>query len=310
MIAASHADRVERFYLAVLRIFILFGATLCLATATFFALDGIRSWLTSTEVTTAKTVVSADDVLAEQASAAVLDESMSDDAIKEARKPYVDYLNELFSDYHAIYAGLARAYNKPEDKLLTRTELTVALGYDVSALVDELIKEPQLLDARREEDQQLIAALKAVSTNPKFTGILSKYKAARKTAQACRTTYRRQRGWDSGSMACDAWYERPVGCPVIRQVPVRKCEAAYPDNIKSPLAAVAEFDGRFRKLWADRTEQNVADASSRLAEKQALKASGPSKLMTSVYILAAFLTIMFFFLMIAIERHLRRLSAA
>lgn len=309
MSAAAHTDRVERLYLGVLRIFILAAATLCLGAAALVAIDGIRSMLTSTEITTAKTAVSAEDVLAAQASAAILDRSMSDEAVKAARKPYVDYYNSFFNQYHAVYAGLARTYNKPEDKVLNRDELINAIGYDFSAMVDAAIEDPLLLDARRSQDAALIAALRSAAGNPKLTGILSKYKAAQKTAQACRTTYQSRRGWDSRSTACEEWYMRPVGCPIIRQVPVRKCEAAYPDNIRSPLAAIAEFDKRFRELWAERTEENAAEANARLAEKESLKASGPTKLISAAYVFAAFLGVMFFFLMIAIERHLRRISA-
>lgn len=52
----------------------------------------------------------------------------------------------------------------------------------------------------------------------------------------------------------------------------------------------------------------AAKAGAERARREALKDSSGSKLMQAVYVFGGFLTVMFLFLVIAVERHLRRLT--
>jgi hypothetical protein len=307
------ADRLEAVYLAALRIMVLVIATLALLVAIWMAADGVRSLLTSTEVKAKPVSVSATEVLqANRDKQAVVDSaSGSEDTVpKSVRDHHTAFMKGPFEAYYRLYVPTAYSYKKPEDKVLDRAEFAQLLGYDLDTFAwsdDPTVK-------RFAEDaayaEAITLAAKQATADAGYRQLLAGYKAAQKTAQACRTEYERRRGWDSNSMVCDGWWQSPIGCPVIRQVPVQRCEPAYPDNIVSPTKAFAEFDRGYRELWKRRTDEAAAERSSKIEKRYALKASGVPKLSKAMILLAGFLGIMFLFLVIAVERHVRRIKIA
>ena len=90
-------------------------------------------------------------------------------------------------------------------------------------------------------------------------------------------------------------------------MPFQDCQAAYPDGIKGPKQAFAEFDAGFRALWLQKTAQVEGKAAAERDKRETLKGSGVPKLMKAIYVFGGFLAVMFLFLVIAVERHLRRI---
>jgi hypothetical protein len=305
------ADRLETIYLAVLRIMVLVIATLALIVAIWIAGDGLRSLLTSTKVEAEPVTVSGAEVLQasrdKQAVAAAAGDAEAPAVPKAVSDRHAAFMKSSFGTYYRLYAQTSTTYRKPEDKALTPTELAERLGYDLQSYAAGEDITAKLFVEDKAYSGALLAAAQQVVADAGYRAKLAKYKAAQKTAKSCRTEQRRQAGWDSSSVGCDGWWQSPIGCPVIREVPVEVCEAAYPDNIISPETAFVEFDLGFRALWTRKTEDAEAARAAEEDERRALKASGTPKLTQALMLLGGFLAIMFLFIVIAVERHLRRI---
>jgi len=307
------ADKLETVYLAVLRIIVLVFATLALIVATFVAFDGIRSLLTSTKVEAEQVAVAPGEIATELAQkqkekdAAVSGVEAIPDSAKKAQAAF---LSGPFTAYYGVYRATAQRYNKPEDTILSKADLAKELGYTVEVFAAGEDGTVQAFANNPSFATQIVSAAKDVSARPSYVQQLVKYKGAQKTARTCSTRYVNRRGWNTNSTSCDGWWQSPIGCPVMVPVPVEDCQAAYPDGIKGPKQAFAEFDASFRALWVQKTEEVEAKAAGERAEREALKDTGVPKLMRAIYVFGGFLAVMFLFLVIAVERHLRRIPKA
>jgi hypothetical protein len=306
------ADRLETIYLAALRIMVLVIATLALLVAIWIAGDGARSLLTPTAVKAKPVAVTGTEVLQagrDKQAVAPGDTAAAPAVPKEVRARHDAFMKGAFETYYRLYAGTASVYRKPEDKVLTKAELAARLGYDLDSYAwgDDLTTNLFVTDASYADP--LLAAARQAVADAGYRSQLIKYKSAEKTAKACRTEQRRQRGWSAYSTSCDAWWQAPIGCPVIVEVPHEVCEPAYPDNIVSPDKAFFEFDRGYRDLWTRKTAEAEKARAAEEGKRLALKASGLPKLTKAMMLLGGFLAIMFLFIVIAVERHLRRLRA-
>lgn len=299
-------DRIERAYLASLRVAILGVATLCLIGAFFFGVNAAWRLFVSTEVVEESVQVTGAQVAAELRKATPeRDRSGESDTIPASvRQAHATWVRDIFPKYYAVYHSSAQAYNKPEDEILSAQQLIEALGYDINALFEDSPKASAFV-FNAEYQSQAISALTAAMRDPAVVAQLSEYKAAEKTAQSCSTTYQSRTVWDPYSTACYGWYEYPQGCQVQRSVPVERCIPAYPDGIVSPRVAFGRADEEFFRLWAQQTDQMAAEAQAARDEREATRAQIGPNLLLALQVLGAFLVVMFFFLMVAIERHLR-----
>jgi hypothetical protein len=122
-----------------------------------------------------------------------------------------------------------------------------------------------------------------------------------------------QSGWDSSSTACSNWYADPVGCSVSRAVPHTYTENVttlqYPKGTESHTQIFRAFQDRYFDLLQQRRRDNASKAEEQRQNIVSSIADGKMSLVTALELLGAFLALMFFFLLIAIERHQRRISA-
>jgi hypothetical protein len=307
------ADRLEALYLAALRIIVLVFATIALIVAGVVAVDGVRSLMTSTKVATDAVVVAPADVATALAQKQIEKDAAleGEAAIPEAAKTaQAAFLAGPFNAYYAVYKASAQTYNKPEDTILSKADLAKQLGYGVEAFAAGEDATVQAFAHEAAFAAQIVAAAKDVSARPAYVQQLVKYKAAEKTARTCSTRYVNRRVWDSSSTGCDGWWQSPIGCSVVRAMPVQECQAAYPDGIKGPGQAFAEFDAGFRALWLEKSAEVDSKAAAERAKRENLKDSGAPKLMKAIFVFGGFLAVMFLFLVIAVERHLRRIPKA
>lgn len=334
--ATAVADRLERYYLALLRGLTLVIATICILGAIGFGLDGVRRALTQTDIKPEPVAVSSEEALGSilRTDAAGKDAAKAEGAqiSAEDKKVYATFFSGPFEQYYQAYRKLAAGYNKPEDTILPKAKLAEQLGYTVEILGEPDPIAPTVGEASDPETAaaeatgrayvstaklfirdpayakaQVEAVIKAVS-DKRLAGKAQSYKAAQKTAQACHTEYVARSVWDPNSMACRDWYLEPYGCSVRRQMPVDKCEPAYPEGIKSPLALFSQIDESYRLTWNAKTEEAGRAAQAKSDERQAIKAGASGSWMLALQIGGAFALIMFLFLLIAVERHLRRLA--
>lgn len=344
MTTTSHdrglASRVERIYLAALRVLTLAVASICLLGALGLAVDGGRRLLTPTTVKPELVTVSAEDALAPLVHADAQDKTRRDTiggVSAAAKTQHAAFIGGLFDNYYQAYRQFAAAYNKPEDKLISRAELADLLGYTADAIdapetvssdrADNLAARDPEVAAQDAISKALGRSSRLFQTDSSFAQTqidviakaladerlkskASKYKMAQKTAQACSTVYQMRNVWDSNSTACDDWYYRPYGCAVRRSVPVEKCVPAYPEGVESPLETFVRLDEAYRLAWASKTSSARAAAEVKAAERQDVRAGAPAAFLLALQIFGGFLVVMFMFLLIAIERHLRSLAAA
>jgi len=298
-------DRIERIYLASLRVAILGVATLCLLGALFFGGNALWRVFVSTDVETAPVQITGTQIAAELKKAAPPRsvQEGGDDVAPAVRRAHALWESEVFPKYYAIYRKATDAYKKPEDETLTAQQLMSALGYDLQSYARS--KKAKLFINNAEYQKQALTAVATALSDAAVVTQLTEYKAAKKTAQSCSTTYQSQRVWDSYSTACYAWYEYPQGCQVTRSVPVERCVPAYPKGIVSPRVAFGRADEEFFRLWTERNAQVNAEARAAQDAREAIRAQIGPNLLLALQILGAFLVVMFFFLMVAIERHLR-----
>ncbi len=302
-------DRVEAAYLAILRVAVLAVATLCLVAAIGFAIDGMWRIAVSTDVEEQQTAVSAAEVISAMRISPPPRQEPGQPQISPAvRQAHAGFQQKVFRPYYAVYKRASDAYKKDEDKTLSEAELLAALGYDLDAYAAGSSLATKLFVERPDYQQQAQAAVAAAMSDPGTVRLLTDYKAAEKTAQSCSTITERRRVWDSNSTACSDWFYTPYGCEVTRNVPVQRCVPAYPDGIVSPIVAFGRADDTFRTLWADRADANAGDAALERSDRENTRAAIGPRLLIALQIIGGFLAVMFFFLIIAVERHLRKLA--
>lgn len=309
IISSIRLDRIEDIYLTILRVAVLAVATICLLAAAYFAVDALWRLAVSTKVETAATTVSGAEVASKMRDAPDTDRTSDGPAIPaHVRARHQKFVNDVFPAYYAIYRQASEAYKKPEDKTLSSDQLLDALGYDLGTYAAGQDPTTRLFVEDANYQNQIKTSVTAALAGADAVRLLREYKAAEKTAQSCSTAYERRRVWDSYSTACRGWYYEPYGCEVTRSVPVERCVPAYPDGIVSPVVAFGRADEAFRTLWLEKFDRNASEAANKVSEREATRAQIGPKLLTALQIAAGFLVVMFFFLIVAIERHLRRLS--
>lgn len=303
-------DGVEKMYLAILRVAVLTVASLSLLAAAGFAVDGLWRMFVTTSVEQEATVVSSADVVAAMKTAPPAAERGNPQIPAFIRETHAAFSNKVFPLYYAVYRQASEASKKPEDRTLSQAELMSALGYDLDTYAAGESQATKLFVENAEYQRQAQTAVTAAMAEAGTARLLREYKAATKSAQSCSTQYEQRRFWDYNSTACSDWFYQPYGCNVTRSVPVERCVPAYPEGIVSPTVAFGRADDAFRTIWAERSANNFQTAQNKRTDREITRSQIGPRLMLALRIIGGFLVVMFFFLLIAVERHLRKIAQA
>jgi hypothetical protein len=307
-------DRAEQVYLRILRAAVLIVATALVAFAIWLAVTGVYKVSRSPDSVVEKNaVVSADDLVV----APIADDQIRELASNEApipsaatRQAYKLRLDRYFDVYRTRF----EPFRQPDDKQLSRDEFDDQ--YLRTRDRAQSVANGELNEARDlTELDRLILVLTEAAADHRTNVLLRNYKAARKvdvrkTVERVRSETRR--GWNSSSMACSDWYLSPYGCPTVQSVEVPYTETVtvkeFPKGTLSHAQIFKAYHNRYLELLAGRRDENRYEAE---AERQSIiegKVAGGGAIWFAIQLAAAFLALMFFFLLIAIERHQRRLS--
>lgn len=314
--AASVLDKAESFYLRVLRAVLLIIATLLLVYAGWLAASSLYKISKSTDsVVEQEAIVSPDELTNAQMPAVETSEKPAtgkDNVNPAHRRFYGSFVDR----YYALYRARFEPYRQQEDKQLSKAEFDGA--YVNTAAREAAIAEGELdFGNDRRDLEALLPVMSAAAAKPVTIQRLKRYQVARKvpvkeTVQRTRTTT--VAGWDSRSTACADWYYSPVGCSVRRAVQEPYTETVtrmqYPKGTQSHTQIFRAYQDRYFELLEQRRSANASDAESERENILAGIAEGQLSLMIALQILGAFLVLMFFFLLIAIERHQRKLAQA
>lgn len=307
-------DRAESFYLRVLRAVILIIATLLLIFAAWLAASSLYKISKSPDsVVEQETVVSPEELTNAQMPA--VEAAGKSAGVKERVNPVHRRFYGSFVDrYYSLYRARFEPYRQREDKQLSKAEFDGA--YVNTAAREAAIAKGELnFENDRRDLGTLLSVMSAAAAKPVTIQRLKRYQAARKVpvkerVQRTRTTY--VDGWDSTSMACENWYTSPVGCPGRRPVEQPYTETItklqYPEGTQSHTQIFRAFQDRFFELLEQRRSANASKAEQERENILEGITEGHLSLMTALQILGGFLILMFFFLLIAIERHQRRLA--
>ena len=313
--AATVLDRAESFYLRVLRALILVIATVLLAYAAWLAASSLYKISRSPDsVVEVAASVSPDELIDAQMPAAKTPTEQADGP--RTNPAHSAFYASFVDRYYSLYRSKFEPYRKQEDKQLSKAEFDGAFLSTAARL--PAIRQGELDFASDRADlESLLTAMQGATNLPATINRLNRYKRATKVAvreQVQRTRRTQVRGWDRYSSACSDWYESPVGCSVIRTVETPYTETItrmkYPAGTQSHTDIFRAFQDRFFQLLQERREANAIKAQQQREGILEGIGQGQLSLVTALQIVAGFLVLMFFFLLIAIERHQRKLAGS
>ncbi|WP_138983943.1 hypothetical protein [Sphingomonas elodea] len=301
---AAMLDRMENVYLAVLRAGALLIATLLLAYAAWLGVSGL--YKVSRDVKSVKEAVasvSAEDVASVDLKAQEAKAKQAADPMRQQRSFYQGFAKR----YLALYRSKFEPFQQPDDAKLTDQEFT-SLFVDMDGRLTAI--ERGDLDFAQDKGD-LEALLKAVTgaADLKVTkDRLQAYRRAKKVQVARTVTEMKTERYCSyyGYYidSCISWSTREV--PVSRTV----TETRLPDGIVYPADLFRAYHQKFVDTLIERREANAAQAQKARVEIQQDNANGSERLWTAIRIVGAFVVLMFLFLLIALERHQRRIARA
>lgn len=311
--AGNALDRAEGLYLRVLRAVILVIATVLLAYAAWLAISSANKISRSSDsVEEANATVQPDELTDAELPAPSTPSTAS--SKPKASSAYQRYYSNFADRYYALYNGKFQPYRQQQDKQLTRAEFDGAI-LNTPARLKAITDGNLSFEADKADLENLLTVMSAAAEKPATLNRLRRYQSAKKvpvTKQVERTRTTFVDGWDSSSTACENWYTSPVGCSARQAVETPYTEAVttmeFPAGTQSHTQIFKAFQDRFYTLLEGRREANAQKAER---ERQGIVsgiADGHLSLVTALQILGGFLILMFFFLLIAIERHQRRLA--
>ena len=300
----SFLDRLEKLYLSAVRVLALLGATALLVWAAWFVVSGL--YKVSRDAALVKEMpatVSAEDVLAiptndAEATPAAENASNGNPAAKK-------YYNGFVSRYYALYQSKFAPFRQATDTALTRKAFDERYVRS-SDRIGRAGESSSALEADKAELEALINAMSSAAAAKQTTDRLSAYKKAKReevkrTIRSTRTeTYCREYGYYIEACIDYGVHEVPQSRTVT--------ESRLPKGVISPPDLFHAYQDRYFSLLAERRQQNASMASAEQTEIEIGNAVGASRLWTAAYIIGAFVSLMFLFLLIAIERHQRRIA--
>lgn len=304
---SGRLERVEAAYLQALRVAGLLIATLCLIAALFFAGNALWRLTVSTDVKPEQTAVNTANIAQKVVNTEDASTAVSSGSTDTARQVHDAFKKDVWPKYYAIYDSAFQNNRNRADSKVSSDDMMAQMGYDLDTY-------KQAYDAEGEFGSERIirmvtdpsyqsAALKHVTEVMGSNAVkakLNSYKAATKSEQKCSSTPRSV----YVSRICGNYYYS-YECGSTQTVYDRQCEAVFPDSIITPAIAFARADVLFAIDWLSDEETKAAIANAEREERMLTRAGIGPNLQLALVIIAGFFVVMFFFLLVAIERHLR-----
>lgn len=305
-------DRAEQIYLKILRAVILIIATGLIVYAAWLGVSSLYKVVQSPDSVQEKVAVVAADELTD-AEMPVRDIAAQEGPKTDPAKQ--KYYSDFVKRYYALFRTKFEPFRQKEDKQLDQGEFDDSF-VDSSMRLEAVTKGDLDFEKDKADLETLLRVMTEAADKPVTKQRLQKYRSATKVSVAkkvnrTRTEYRR--GWDPYSTACEDWFYRPYGCSVQRAVQVPYTETVhvmeFPKGTQSHSEIFEAFHNRYFELLHERREANARDAQNARQDIIDGNIEGKLSLYTALSVLGGFLVLMFFFLLIAIERHQRGISS-
>lgn len=298
-------NRLERVYLAAIRAIALCAATLLVIYAIWLAASGLyKTSRDASSVTEEPAVVSAQEVTEiDVGKAAKSDAASSSDPLAVARRYYTDFGKR----YYAVFKSTFEPFKKPDDNPLELRAFEQRYLQTSERL--EGIEQGALdFEQDRADLESLLTTMTTVASDEKTTGRLRAYQSAKKTP-VTRTesgtreeTYCSYYGIYTGG--CLSYDTRTV--PYTRTVQDLK----LPPGIISHTDLFGAYQDAYLSKLAEKREANAVAARQEREKIIADNLNGRARLWSALGVIGAFLALMFLFLLIALERHQRKIAAS
>lgn len=296
--------RLERAYLTALRVMLLLLATAAMLYAAWLVASGVyRLSRDASRVKEEPVVVAAAEVAALPAASESEKDAAPADPWRTQKAYYRSFVDRYFALWRQKYAPFQQNADPKFDRPAfdTRYVRSSARIEAVSNGDLDFAKDKAALD-------RLLTVMQEVTALPETHQRLKRYRAAVRT----RTT--RTVGGTRSERYCSYYGYYVQECLVYdtRQVPYSKTvtELRLPKGVVDPRDLFGRYQDRFFSLFEERTGDSVRKAEQARAKIVAGNAEGSISMWRAVQFAAGFLLIMFLFLLIAIERHQRKLAGA
>ncbi|ARU16479.1 hypothetical protein A9D14_10160 [Croceicoccus marinus] len=293
--------RLERIYLAGLRIATLGIATILLGYALWLGVSGL--WGISKDadsVEVAEVSVSPDEIAAlpvETAEGETEPDAAADD-LEAVRRYYGSFLDK----YYALYQTRFERFRQADDKVLAKADFD-DMFVQTDLRIEQIDGGDLSLGTDRTRLEGLFAAMQAAAQLEVTQKRLAAYKAAtKKRVETEVTKYRTERYCDYYGYYMDECISYDT-----RTVPYTATEVSMelPDGVFGYQDLFGTYQDNYIRTLVERTEQAEQKAGNERSDILMDNEEGSQALGLAIKIAGGFLAIMFFFLLIAIERHQR-----
>lgn len=303
--AQETLDKLERVYLAAIRAVALVAATLLILYALWLTASGIyKSSKDVGSVSEAPAVVSPEEVAEIDLRKITKPTAPANlDPLAAERRYYADFGKR----YHALFKAKFEPFKKPEDRPLEQKAFDqryVLTGERIDA-----IKEGNVgFEQDKADLESLLTTMAAVSSSQKTVDRLRAYKSAKKTSVSRTESGTREERY------CSYYGYYTGGCLAYdtRTVPFRRTvqEMKLPAGVVSHADLFGAYQDRYLSKLAEKRDSNAAAAERQREEIIADNLNGQARLWSALSVIGGFVALMFLFLLIALERHQRKIAAS
>lgn len=310
---SPRAAEAEGVFLGVLRYSALMIAGLVLVGAAFFLAFGAFQQMGRTGVAPAQVAIAAEDV----APTAVPAAPKKAEAAQEKMGISAEVRRLTLDVYRANFKRFERGDTKVTDQQIVDfvwTDERVQEFQDLGGQLHDAEGKP--LGDGDAVMRDALGLVRTASATEEFRKRLTAFRDAKKVNvcnEEVRTRSRTVQGWDSYATWCSNWYESPMGCAATRTIEEpyteKVCTMKYPDDLEAPSQQLAAAVQRYGDTARAKLQTAKNDAEEATARNIARKAEGRENWSLSFKLFLGFMSIMFLYLFVAMERHHRSLRA-
>lgn len=298
-------NKLERTYLATIRAIALAAATFLVLYAIWLAASGF--YKTSRDVSSVKedpAVVSPEEVteidLRQVTKAAAQPTS---DSFAAEKRYYADFAKR----YYTLFKARFESFKRPDDQALDQKAFDQR--YLRTSERVEAIKEGTGNFAQDSADlESLLTTLATAAANQKTIERLQAYKAAKKTAVTRTESGTREETYCS---YYGVYIDECISY-ATRTVPYKRTiqEMKLPAGIVSHADLFSAYQDRYLSRLAEKREASASAAQRERDEIIADNSNGQARLWSALSVVGGFVVLMFLFLLIALERHQRKIASS
>jgi hypothetical protein len=317
-------DGVERPFLALLRATALVVAALLILASIILLLLGFGLQVQRPDSVSAEPVsIEAADLAAPAAPQASPAPAGGAQLERWARVLPAEFRTAYYQLYRQAFVPSYRATEKPLEQAPFFQELFPDDVLDtIESFNDERLAAASAGDGAADRQSQmrpvlasLLSAVQGAAGQEAVRRELLAYKAAQRV-QVCRNVQRtRTRSverWDSLSTNCPYWFEPPYGCMGRQELrepyQERVCSMQFPDQLANPAQVMRDLQSRYFLAANDKIAISERDAELQRREIADRNAFGSNAVWYAILAFGSFLSVMFLYLLVALERHHRALS--